>query len=277
MRAVLPVMLAVAALAPQPFYVDAKHTNAARYARTHDGRGARLMRKLSRTPRARWFTGDSPRQVRRDVKRLVDRATPKIPVLVAYDLSRRSCAGRGYRGWIDGFARGIGGRRAIVILEPDALAARCGIATLRAATDRLNRLPAATTYVDAGHSRWQPAATIARRLRRVHAEGYALNVANFRRTRELLQYAHHVSPRLHFVIDTSRNGRGPRGGEWCNPPGRGLGARPTTHTSDPRADAFLYIKPPGESDGSCHGADPPAGAWWPQYAIGLARRAVPPL
>jgi endoglucanase len=37
-------------------------------------------------------------------------------------------------------------------------------------------------------------------------------------------------------------------------------------------DAYLWIKRPGESDGSCHGG-PPAGAWWPDYALGLARRA----
>ena len=34
----------------------------------------------------------------------------------------------------------------------------------------------------------------------------------------------------------------------------------------------LWIKTPGESDGECHGG-PAAGAWWPTYALGLARRA----
>ena len=77
------------------------------------------------------------------------------------------------------------------------------------------------------------------------------------------------------MIDTSRNGRGPAG-TWCNPKRRGLGARPTTETSNPRVDALLWIKVPGESDGTCNGG-PPAGHWWPGYALGLARRASPKL
>ena len=69
-------------------------------------------------------------------------------------------------------------------------------------------------------------------------------------------------PTTHFVIDTSRNGQGPWTGPpttrracdpevWCNPPGRGLGLRPTTRTGNPLADAFLWIKTPGQSDGQC--------------------------
>jgi endoglucanase len=38
-------------------------------------------------------------------------------------------------------------------------------------------------------------------------------------------------------------------------------------------DALLWIKAPGESDGSCAGG-PAAGVWWPAYALGLARRAA---
>lgn len=57
---------------------------------------------------------------------------------------------------------------------------------------------------------------------------------------------------------------------WCNPPGRALGTPPTTATGDPRIDAFLWIKRPGESDGACRGA-PPAGRWWAEYALELAR------
>ena len=64
----------------------------------------------------------------------------------------------------------------------------------------------------------------------------------------------------HFVVDTSRNGQGPwtppaglypDPQDWCNPPDRGLGIRPTTATGDPLADAFLWVKVPGESDGQC--------------------------
>ncbi|MDQ0792141.1 glycoside hydrolase family 6 protein [Streptomyces sp. B1I3] len=102
----------------------------------------------------------------------------------------------------------------------------------------------------------------------------------------------------HFVTDSSRNGQGtwaaPAGKyadpqEWCNPPGRGLGARPTTRTGDPLHDARLWIKIPGESDGLClrgtdgpedperGTVDPAAGAWFPQQALELVKFAQPPL
>ena len=54
----------------------------------------------------------------------------RVPVLVAYDIPFRDCAQyssggavdtASYEAWIDGFARGIGKRKAVVILEPDSL------------------------------------------------------------------------------------------------------------------------------------------------------------
>ncbi|HSP71026.1 MAG TPA: glycoside hydrolase family 6 protein [Gaiellaceae bacterium] len=101
----------------------------------------------------------------------------------------------------------------------------------------------------------------------------------------------------HFVVDTSRNGQGPwtpttsypDPQDWCNPPGRGLGLRPTADTGDPFIDAYLWVKTPGQSDGSCTRGlagptdpewgivDPPAGAWFPQQARQLAQLAEPPL
>ncbi|SCE59467.1 endoglucanase [Streptomyces sp. Termitarium-T10T-6] len=53
----------------------------------------------------------------------------------------------------------------------------------------------------------------------------------------------------------------------------GSGTPPTTDTGDERLDAYLWIKRPGDSDGTCRGG-PPAGDWWPEYALGLARRAA---
>jgi len=138
-------------------------------------------------------------------------------------------------------------------------------------------------------------------------------------------------PSTHFVIDTSRNGQGPfystayanapynqpasvittlQNGGWCNPPARGLGASPTANTGVALLDAYLWVKTPGQSDGTCDSAggarawdysvyepagwpttgaqqatfdplwglyDPAAGAWFPQQALDLAQRANPPL
>ncbi|MGE5291470.1 MAG: glycoside hydrolase family 6 protein [Micromonosporaceae bacterium] len=131
----------------------------------------------------------------------------------------------------------------------------------------------------------------------------------------------------HFVVDTSRNGRGPnnmeayaaapysqpagvisalKSGNWCNPPGAGLGLRPAAKTRVPLLDAYLWVKTPGQSDGQCDAAggarawdysvytqpgwpttaeqqalfdplwglfDPAAGAWFPQQALQLAQNA----
>jgi len=75
------------------------------------------------------------------------------------------------------------------------------------------------------------------------------------------------------AIITSRNGVGPApdsGLNWCNPSGRALGTPPTAATAGAHADAYLWIKRPGESDGTCDKGDPPAGTFVSQYAIDLA-------
>lgn len=105
-------------------------------------------------------------------------------------------------------------------------------------------------------------------------------------------------PTTHFVIDTSRNGQGPwvapagvypDAENWCNPPGRGLGVRPTTDTGNALVDALLWIKIPGESDGQCFRGlggpedpergmvDPAAGQWFPEQARELIEMAEPAL
>ena len=152
---------------------------------------------------------------------------------------------------------------------------------IRYGVDTLTRNPATAVYVDAGHPRWVAADVMAARLNDVgvaKARGFSLNTANFFTTEENIGYGGAISGMTGgkpFVIDTSRNGAGPVEGDdlyWCNPSGRALGARPTTATGNPMVDAFLWVKRPGESDGSCRGAAS-AGTFVNQYAIDLARNA----
>jgi endoglucanase len=257
------------------------------------------MDKIARVAQADWFGGWSG-----DIQAAVDSrvsaiaGTGALPVLVAYNIPNRDCSGgysaggakdeAAYRDWIRRFSLGIGGRRAVVILEPDALAdaSKCGDAAAQQA--RLSLLfdavyvlkadPAVSVYIDAGHSHWLPAGTAVALLNAAgvaKADGFALNVSNFWDTSGEVAYGRAISQKLggkHFLVDTSRNGAGVAPSSWCNPPAMALGAQPTAATGDAVVDAFVWVKRPGESDGTCNGG-PSAGAFWPDYALGLAQRS----
>lgn len=379
--------------------------------KARDLKDAALIAEMEAVPRAVWFTGGTPAQVQRQVRQTVVEAAIEhaVPVLVAYDIPGRDCARysaggalneSAYDAWIDGFARGVGGGKAVVILEPDALGnmpSNCGlpasaypftdaerIAELQHAVASLEADPRASVYLDGTHSAWQSVGTITQRLLSAgvqHAQGFFLNVSNFQPTPNLTDYGTWISDCIaivtdpsnslynnpsacgsqyypatesdfstwglttqwyaahlggavattHFVIDTSRNGNGPNSmqryanapynqpasvitalaaGNWCNPPGSGLGTRPTAATGVPLLDAYLWVKTPGQSDGQCDSAggvrawdyaaytqpgwpataaaqalfdplwaagDPAAGGWFPQDALQLAQDARPSL
>jgi endoglucanase len=260
---------------------------------------AAQMDKIANQPQASWF-GDWTSNVESSVDSYVStvRAAGAVPVLVAYNIPQRDCGGLSggggssageYRGWIAGFARGLKGRPAIVILEPDAVAnmdclssadKATRISLMQYAVQVLKAEGRTTVYLDGGNPRWHSAAEQAERLRSVNiagADGFALNVSNFYTSSENITYGEKVSALVdgkHFVIDTSRNGLGPTAdAQWCNPPGRALGRPSTTVTGHALVDAFLWIKTPGQSDGACLGA-PSAGEWWADYALGLAERSA---
>lgn len=258
---------------------------------------AALMERLAEQPVAKWW-GDWARDIQREVSSAVAKITASgsLPVFVAYNIPGRDCGqyskgGAGgaaaYRRWIGDFARGLAGRSALVILEPDALAQldclpaaaqqeRVGL--IREAVGQLKR-QRAHVYIDAGHPNWKSAPVMAERLRAAGvdaADGFALNVSNHISTERNIAYGEQVSKLLggkHFIVDTSRSGHpgdGDRG--WCNPRGVAIGRTPTTNTGHPLVDAYLWIKVPGESDGEC-GGGPAAGKWWAEYALELSRAA----
>lgn len=339
---------------------------------------AALITRMVATPQAVWFTSGTPGSVERDVRQTVRRAAlvDRVPVLVAYYVPGRDCAqysaggaptGDAYRAWIDGFAAGLDGRQAVIILEPDGLAllpTDCGqpdtydrVGLINYAAHALMRDARALVYLDAGHSAWHSDGDMAARLAAagvLDVQGFFLNISNYRATNyedhfgtwisQCIAFAndpeeggwrlghydwcasqyyspngpvdpndistwHYTDewfaanlgtavPTAHFVVDTSRNGQGPWVApshppgdpqEWCNPPGRGLGYRPTADTGQPLVDAYLWVKIPGESDGGCYRwttgpqdpvrnvIDPAAGNWFPDMALELARNANPPL
>ncbi|KAI1462582.1 1, 4-beta cellobiohydrolase [Annulohypoxylon moriforme] len=98
----------------------------------------------------------------------------------------------------------------------------------------------------------------------------------------------------HAIVDTGRNavtGLREEWGDWCNVNGAGFGVRPTADTGLELADAFVWGKPGGESDGTsdegatrydsfCGKPDaykpsPEAGEWNQAYFEMLIKNAKP--
>ena len=190
-------------------------------------------------------------------------------------------------------------------------------------------LPNVFLYLDAAHAGWlgwpknlgrsvamyKEVLTMAGGADRIR--GFALNVSNYDPAKDAtnpkrqldaapddeLGYVGDLSKALDaagitgkgFVIDTGRDGKGyirSSPGNWCNIKGAGLGERPHAAPA-PKVDAYLYIKVPGESDGTadakatrfdenCVSEDatpgaPEAGKMFDAYLINLLKNATPPL
>lgn len=213
-------------------------------------------------------------------------AQDTLPLFVVYGVPDRDCgqfsAGgtsvEGYEGWVREIAAALDGTGTPVILEPDSisLAEQCGdvegrLSLVSTAGATLTDA-GATVYLDGGHSNWhsvQETADLLRRAGIAGVHGFATNVSNYNDDASELAYAQRLSAQLDgapFVVDTGRNGNG-SDGTWCNPPGAALGARPLTLEAE-GLDANLWVKPPGESDGTC-GGGPVAGEWWVDRALSL--------
>lgn len=265
-----------------------------------DGRDedADLLQRMAEVPSGIWLVPEEhgPGSVGPYVTSVVTaaEAAEEVPVLVVYGIPDRDCSGgfsagglddATYRPWVQEVADAVTTAQATVavVLEPDALASslECDLREQRVdlvgqAVDVL-ATAGITTYVDAGHSDWVPAGEVARMLEDVGVDrvrGFATNVSNYQTDADELAYAERISDLLggsHFVIDRGRNGNGATE-EWCNPPGRALGQLPGFVDDGTGLDAYLWVKPPAESDGTCN-QGPPAGEVYLDQAVGLARAA----
>jgi cellulose 1,4-beta-cellobiosidase len=119
------------------------------------------------------------------------------------------------------------------------------------------------------------------------------------------------SNNINTYVDESRVDRRPHRGGWCNQAGAGIGERPTASPA-PDIHAYVWVKPPGESDGVADPDAPPdpvdeskrhdgmcdpnaqntsnpalptnalpgaphAGRWFPQQFAMLVQNAWPPI
>jgi len=206
--------------------------------------------------------------------------------------------------WYDDFAEAVGDARVVIAFEPDSLGTIDCLARsrrddrlrmLRHGVDVLSQLPNATVYLEAGASDWEPATRTAKQLRAIgisKVRGFMLNVTHHDWTRYNIQHGLEISRLVggkHFIVNTSYNGRGPihyrrwisRSGHiwrtinvWCHPGLRGLGPAPTTATSNPLVDAYMYVNRPGYSAGACNGGPLPIGTWWPDRGLMYAKYAT---
>jgi cellulose 1,4-beta-cellobiosidase len=93
----------------------------------------------------------------------------------------------------------------------------------------------------------------------------------------------------HYIVDQGRSGKQPTG--QLQQGGTGFGTRPSSDTGDANVDAFVWVKPGGESDGTsntsatrydyhCGLSDalqpaPEAGTWFQAYFEQLLENANP--
>ena len=190
-------------------------------------------------------------------------------------------------------------------------------------------LPNVYIYLDAAHAGWLGWNSNRNRVTDVYVEvlemaggadrirGFATNVSNYNAlegewgkklessspTPNELSYVEALAGTLAekgikdkgFLVDTSRNGVQESRtvwGNWCNIKLAGLGPRPQV-APQPLVDAYFWVKPPGESDGTsdtsaarfdknCRSADaiveaPEAGQWFPEHLLMMMKAANPPL
>ena len=296
-------------LAGLKFYVDPDSPSMQQwraYKRSGQEGKAALVWKIAREPKNVWLGRFTSPNFRVKVQRIFDAAQAQgaVPLLTVLRAQSSLCSatydGGGAaedartREWYRDLASVIGSQRAVIAFEPDSLGTiDCHARSRRAAryqllrygVEQLTALPGVTLYIEAGASDWEGASRMAPKLRRVgvaRAQGFMLNATHYDWTRANIKYGVELSRRVggkHFVINTAENGRGPihkrlpngrRLTVWCNPPGRGLGPAPTTETSHPLVDAYLWVNRPGYAQ-SCQGRKI---GWYSPRALTYARNAT---
>ncbi len=248
------------------------------------------LKVLTEIPTFVWLTKTA------DADRVADitskaKAEGTIPMLCTYNMVNRDLGSYSaggavnfaeYENFIKTVAQNIK-TPSIIVVEPDTLPQDFNQGRINSMIFEVDEFKKTGSWVflDSGHSGWHSSEETATRLSKVvkNADGFALNVSNYRSDEELITYGNKVCelltgkgfPNKKFIIDTSRNGNGPLGNEWCNPRGRALGKQPQILNQGNLFGRF-YIKVPGESDGNCNGG-PNAGEFWTDYAKELIRNS----
>lgn len=274
-----------------------------------DSRAPQIKQALATVPTALWVgPGQIGSWVGTHAQ--LAQAQGKMPVFVAYnipdrDLGQYSSGGAAsvvdYLTWAQGFSQGIAKSPAVLIVEPDSIIHLAGLTTPAQQNARLQCLtgiisaftanaPNTTMYLDAGDGYYNKPETVAPWLIKAglaQVRGFSVNVANYNTVATAAAFAKSLIQVLRglgqtqdigYVIDISRNGNGrpadayiaAHADNWyCNWPGCKIGAAPQV-VNTAGADALLWVKGPGVSDGTC-GMTPstPSGIFDPALALRL--------
>ncbi|GIZ14097.1 glycoside hydrolase family 6 protein [Capnocytophaga catalasegens] len=275
----------------------------------------KIYYQIAATPCGDWFDGVTPNSEKSDnrLKNYIDNAekAQKTPIVVVYGIPNRDCGSfsagghknaTDYKAWINRVSNIIGQRRAVVIIEPDAIN-YCGLkpndpkrierAELLTYAGKTisERNKNAVTYIHAGSSglRVNDVANTIIESGVKYMRGFATNVSGVRGTKEEQEWAEKLVQRLgelgisgkHYVIDTGRSGihapKNPNPNATynsCNNFAAALGPRSTKNTTGTHADAYLWINGGGGSDGACGMGAPAAGQPYPEYARALVNNAI---
>ncbi|KAG4102374.1 cellobiohydrolase [Neocallimastix lanati (nom. inval.)] len=229
-----------------------------------------------------------------------------------------------YKGHVDNIANTIKSHpnsKVVMILEPDTLGnlvtanseACKNVHTLHKnalsyGVNVFGSMSNVSVYIDAAHGAWlgnstdKVAAVIKEILNNApngKIRGLSTNISNYQPVAS--EYGYHQKlasalsavgvPDMHFVVDTGRNGVGISSDTWCNLVGTGFGERSKGNPNPgmPLLDAYMWLKTPGEADGSSSGARadpgcaksdslpgaPDAGQWFHEYFVQLLKNAKP--
>ncbi|RLN85308.1 hypothetical protein BBJ28_00022764 [Nothophytophthora sp. Chile5] len=181
-----------------------------------------------------------------------------------------------YQDFLQDLTDAVGDRKVLYVVEPDAVGllaedGGCGssagyLDNLKVAVEALSANANAQLYVDVGY--WtleyeSQRSTVVSVITELAAagtlKGITINTSNYRTTTEVTGLCTDFqtamgSEDLTCIIDTSRNYNDPPSTEWCNLKTAGIGMPPTSETGVSNLDYFMWIKPPGESDGQCSGS-----------------------
>ncbi len=237
---------------------------------------------LSNIPLPIWVT-DRDNNAFNNMKTALDNCGDLLNTFIIYALPNKDCeAGfsssgtnknsNDYINYITEMNKILNNRKAILIMEPDAIAlsmdGSCGIqydyiGNLKNAINILSSNSNIELYIDVGYwvviygeDKIKEVINIINQIDpSKKIKGISLNLSNYRSNNEMINACKRFKDFSGYncIIDTSRNWNGHSSdNQWCNLLTAGIGELPVEKPAE-SIDYYLWLKPQSELDGSCIG------------------------